>query len=62
MDQDVVMDDISNKIKNAGVNMRKALDTADIKKGLKYANAMLIELKTSSISPRNYYNLCTPIQ
>ena len=58
MDQDVVMDEISNKIKNAGINMRKALETADLKKGLKFANALLMELKTGAVTPRNYYNLC----
>ena len=61
MDQDALIDDITNKIKNAGISMRQGLETADIKKALKYANTMLLELKTNSVSPRNYYNLCIHI-
>lgn len=37
--------------------MRKALENADLKKGLKFASLMLAELKTSVLSPRNYYIL-----
>ena len=37
--------------------MRKALENADLKKGLKFASLMLAELKTSLLSPRNYYIL-----
>jgi vacuolar protein sorting-associated protein 35 len=37
--------------------MRKALENADLKKGLKYASEMLAQLKTSSLVPRNYYIL-----
>ena len=37
--------------------MRKALDNADLRGGLKYCSLMLVELKTSVLSPRNYYIL-----
>ena len=37
--------------------MRKALDNADLRSGLKYCSLMLTELKTSVLSPRNYYIL-----
>lgn len=37
--------------------MRKALENADLKNGLKYSSLMLAELKTSLLSPRNYYIL-----
>jgi len=37
--------------------MRKALDNADLRSGLKHAALMLTELKTSLLSPRNYYIL-----
>jgi hypothetical protein len=37
--------------------MRKSLENADLKKGLKFASLMLNELKTSLLSPRNYYIL-----
>lgn len=37
--------------------MRKALENADLRKGLKFASEMLTQLKTSSLTPRNYYIL-----
>lgn len=37
--------------------MRKALENADLRKGLKFASEMLAQLKTSSLAPRNYYIL-----
>jgi vacuolar protein sorting-associated protein 35 len=37
--------------------MRKALDNADLRAGLKHASLMLVELKTSLLAPRNYYIL-----
>jgi hypothetical protein len=37
--------------------MRRALDNADLRNGLKHASLMLTELKTSLLSPRNYYIL-----
>jgi vacuolar protein sorting-associated protein 35 len=37
--------------------MRKSLENADLKKGLKYASEMLAQLKTSILAPRNYYIL-----
>ena len=58
MDQDAIMDGITTKIKNAGIGMRKSLESADLKGALKFSKNMLTELRTSSITPRNYYNLC----
>ncbi len=37
--------------------MRRALDNADLRSGLKHASLMLTELKTSALTPRNYYIL-----
>ena len=37
--------------------MRKALENADLRKGLKFAAEMLAQLKTSLLVPRNYYIL-----
>jgi vacuolar protein sorting-associated protein 35 len=37
--------------------MRKSLENADLRKGLKFASQMLAELKTSALDPRNYYIL-----
>jgi vacuolar protein sorting-associated protein 35 len=58
MDQDAIMDNVSTKIKNSGIAMRKSLETNDLKAALKHAKAMLAELRTNQVTPRNYYNLC----
>jgi vacuolar protein sorting-associated protein 35 len=39
--------------------MKKALDHNNLREALKHSSAMLCELKTSLLSPRNYFNLCT---
>lgn len=38
--------------------MKKALDHNSLREALKHSSAMLCELKTSLLSPRNYFNLC----
>ena len=38
--------------------MKKSLDTNNLRDALKYSSTMLEELKTSRLSPRNYFNLC----
>jgi vacuolar protein sorting-associated protein 35 len=37
--------------------MKKSLDTNNLVDALKHSSTMLEELKTSKLSPRNYYNL-----
>jgi len=37
--------------------MKKALDGANLRDALKYSSIMLSELKTSLLSPKNYYVL-----
>jgi len=37
--------------------MKKSLDTNNLRDALKYSSTMLEELKTSRLSPRNYFNL-----
>ena len=38
--------------------MKKSLDSNNLRDALKYSSTMLAELKTSKLSPRNYFNLC----
>jgi vacuolar protein sorting-associated protein 35 len=38
--------------------MKKALDHNSLREALKHSSAMLCELRTSLLSPRNYFNLC----
>ena len=42
--------------------MKKALDHNSLREALKHSSAMLCELKTSLLSPRNYFNLCKIIE
>lgn len=37
--------------------MKKSLDLNNLKDALKHSSTMLAELKTSLLSPRNYFNL-----
>jgi vacuolar protein sorting-associated protein 35 len=37
--------------------MKKSLDTNNLRDALKHSSTMLSELKTSLLSPRNYFNL-----
>ena len=38
--------------------MKKALDGGNLREALKFSSNMLAELKTSRLTPRNYFNLC----
>jgi len=52
-----LLEDAKKAAKEHAYFMRKALENADLKNGLKYSSLMLAELKTSLLSPRNYYIL-----
>ena len=42
--------------------MKRALDANDLRDALKNASSMIYELRTSKISPSNYYELCTAVR
>jgi len=44
-------------VKEQAFYMKRAMDQNDLKEALKFAKDMLKELKTSSLTPRNYYDL-----
>jgi len=52
-----LLEDAKKAAKEQAYFMRRALDNADLRSGLKHASLMLTELKTSLLSPRNYYIL-----
>lgn len=52
-----MIEDAKKEAKEQAYFMRKALENADLRKGLKFASEMLAQLKTSSLTPRNYYLL-----
>jgi vacuolar protein sorting-associated protein 35 len=54
-DQEKLLEDAKKEAKEQAFFMRKSLDNADLRKGLKFASEMLTQLKTSSLAPRNYY-------
>jgi vacuolar protein sorting-associated protein 35 len=56
-DQDQLLDDSSTKAKQQAFYMKKALDSGNLREALKSSSNMLAELRTSLLSPRNYYNL-----
>ena len=38
--------------------MKKSLDQGNLREALKFSSTMLSEMKTSKLTPRNYFNLC----
>lgn len=52
-----MLEDAKKEAKEQAYFMRKALENADLRKGLKFASEMLAQLKTSLLAPRNYYIL-----
>lgn len=37
--------------------MKKALDSSNLRDALKFSSTMLAEMKTSRLTPKNYFNL-----
>lgn len=57
-DQDRFLDEHQNVVRNQAFYMKKALDQNSLREALKHSSAMLCELKTSLLTPRNYFQLC----
>lgn len=57
-DQDVILDEHIQIVRTQAFHMKKALDSGNLREALKYASTMLAELKTSRLTPKNYFNLC----
>lgn len=45
-------------VRQQAFHMKKSLDGGNLRETLKFSSTMLAEMKTSSLSPRNYYKLC----
>ena len=56
-DQEKLLEDCKKNAKEQAYFMRRALENADLRRGLKFSSEMLAELKTSVLTPRNYYIL-----
>lgn len=53
-----VLSEALNVVKVQLVQMKRCLDADKVMDALKSASTMLSELRTSSLSPKNYYELC----
>lgn len=56
-DQEKYLEDARKVVKEQAYFMKSALDKAQLKDALRYSSAMLSELRTSLLTPRNYYIL-----
>ncbi|KAG6537854.1 hypothetical protein ZIOFF_002957 [Zingiber officinale] len=52
------LSDAIGRLQHNAFYMHRALDSKNLKDALKYAGEMLSELRTSSLSPHKYYDLC----
>ena len=57
-DQDRFLEEHTTVVCQQALYMKKALDSLSLREALKHSSAMLCELKTSLLSPRNYFQLC----
>ena len=57
-DQEKILDDHIQVVREQAFHMKKSLDQNNLRDALKFSSTMLGELKTSKLSPRNYFNLC----
>lgn len=56
-EQNRLLEDAIKKVKDQGFYMKRAIDQEDLKLALNHATEMLRELRTSLLSPKNYYEL-----
>lgn len=56
-EQERALNESLNTVKVQEAQMQRCLDTDSLMEALKSASTMLSELRTSSLSPKNYYRL-----
>ena len=57
-DQDRILEEHIQVVREQAFHMKKSLDQNNLRDALKFSSTMLAEMKTSRLSPRNYFNLC----
>jgi Vacuolar protein sorting-associated protein 35. len=57
-EQDRLLEEASHIVKTQSLQMKRCLDSDKLMDALKHASTMLSELRTSLLSPKNYYELC----
>ena len=60
-DQERILDEHIQVVREQAFHMKKSLDQNNLRDALKFSSTMLGEMKTSRLSPRNYFNLCKSI-
>lgn len=58
VDQEMILDDSQTRASQSASLMKKSLESGNLRDALKYASAMLGELRCPNISPKYYYILC----
>jgi vacuolar protein sorting-associated protein 35 len=56
-DQDKYLEEATQTVKQQAFYMKRAIDQSDLKQALKCSSEMLRELRTSLMTPKNYYEL-----
>lgn len=56
-DQQKHLDEAINVVKHEAAQIQRALDASNLREALKHSSTMICELRTSLLSPRNYYEL-----
>ena len=58
-DQARLLEEALGIVKAHATSMRRCIDKLQILDALKHASMMLAELRSSSLGPKHYYELCT---
>jgi hypothetical protein len=58
IDQELLLDETQTRASQNGSLMKKALESGNLRDGLKYADLMVGELRNPDIAPKYYYVLC----
>jgi vacuolar protein sorting-associated protein 35 len=56
--QKLLLSEAMNVVNTEAYRMRRALDKNLLEEALKHSAKMLSQLRTSELSPKNYYDLC----
>lgn len=57
-EQERLLDEALQQVKTLSFHMKRELDKNKLMDGLKHASDLLKELRTSTLTPKNYYELC----
>jgi len=56
--QEIYLEQHIDVVRTQAFHMKKSLDQGNLREALKFSSTMLAEMKTSKLTPRNYFNLC----